>query len=142
MFEANNSWRCRQFDMLQAVFPHTEVQRYRLFEISLNVQIFHLDIRVENNDESYWSRYLFDNFRDVLDFVTLEGVAEHKISIQSARCDSNNYSIRTVDQVFEIINHPGAYFYKCDDGMFVPDSMHEFPLSTRDLLLVWSFVGG
>jgi hypothetical protein len=142
MFEANNSWRCRQFDMLQTVFPHTEVQRYRLFEISLNVQIFHLDIRVENNEESYWSRYLFDNFRDVLDFVTLEGVAEHKISIQSARCDSNNYSIRTVDQVFEIINHPGAYFYKCDDGMFVPDSMHEFPLSTRDLLLVWSFVGG
>lgn len=137
MFEADNSWRCSRSDILNAIFPRPEIQRYRLIEISLNVQIFHVDVQTENNGELYWSRYLFDTFRDVVSFVVIDEITSCKVSLQSSRGDSHEYSIKLVQQVFEIIDKPGAYFFKCADGNMIRDSMHEFSLEEVELILVW-----
>lgn len=138
MFEADDSWRCSRSDILEGLFPQSGIQRYRLVEISLNVQIFHLDILIESCDGLYWSRYLVDTFRDVLEFVNVAGISEYRVSVQSARSDASSYCIQEIQQVFEIKDHPGAYFYGFDDGTFLPDSLHEFPFVTRNLRLVWS----
>jgi hypothetical protein len=138
MFEADNSWRCIRSDVFQAIFPEQGIQRYRLIEISLNVQIFHVDILVEHGGELYWSRYLFDAFHDVLRFVTDDGVVECRISIQSCRSDSGNYSIKKIDRVFELIDYPGAYFFETSERIFLRDSLHEFSSEKSKLVLVWS----
>jgi len=138
MFEADNSWRCSRLDVLQAIFPEHEIQRYRLIEISINVQIFHVDILLENGDESYWSRYLFDAFCDVLRFITDDGVVKCKISLQSSRSDSGDYSIKKIVRAFELVNNPGAYFFETSESTFIRDSIHEFSLEKSESVLVWS----
>lgn len=137
MFQVNNSWRCHRSELLQAIFPKSEVQRYRIIEIPVNSQIFHADIQTKNEGELCWSRYLFFSFRDILDFVAVEGIVGCKVSIQSSRCDSKEYSILAIHQAFEVIDHPGAYFFKCSDGRFRRDSMHEFSLEDAKLILTW-----
>jgi hypothetical protein len=138
MFEADNSWRCIRSDMFQAIFPEQEIQRYRLVEISLNVQIFHVDILVENAGEMYWSRYLFDAFRDILHFITADGIVKCRISIQSCRSDSGDYSIKKIDRAFEVNDSPGAYFFETSEKIFLQDSLHEFSFEESKLMLVWS----
>lgn len=139
MLQADNSWRCSRSDLLQAIFPQQQLQRYRLVEISINSQLFHVDVQNNIDGDLYWSRYIFGGFRDVLDFIAVDGISYCKISVQSRRRDSNDYSIFPIHQVFEILDQPGSYFFRCADGSFVRDSVHEFSIEKSKLILVWNF---
>jgi len=138
MFEADNSWRCSRLDVVQSIFPEHEIQRYRLIEISLNVQIFHVDILLEYGGESYWSRYLFDAFDDVLRFINVDEVVKCNISLQSSRSDSGDYSIKKIVRAFELVSSPGAYFFETSESKLIRDSIHEFSLEKSESVLVWS----
>ena len=90
------------------------------------------------DDESYYTRFILDNFNDVADLLNEGNFSNVKISLQSKREDCHDYSMHTVKEVFESVGNPGIYFYKCGDGTFRKDSIYEILLNIEEANLIWS----
>lgn len=138
MFQVDQQWKCKNSDVLQAIFSRPGMQCYRSVELSLNVQLFHVDALVIVDDECYYARFILDNFEDVVDLLSRGDFSKVKISLQSKREDCEDYLMRTVAEVFESVSNPGVYFYKCQDGTLQKDSIYGDLLDIGEATLIWA----
>lgn len=137
MFEVNELWQSKVSEVLEGMFSLPQARRYRLVELSLNVQLFHVDVHSTVDDEIYWSRYILDNIADVLDVISECCASTIKISLQSSRQDMRDYIFDVVDEILESLEFPGAYFFRCRNGDVRVDSMHELSFDNARVKLIW-----
>lgn len=138
MFQVDQKWKSKNSDTLSAIFSQVELRYYRLVELPLNLQLFHVDAVVVVDGESYYTRFICDNFTDVIEQLLEADFSNIKISLQSRRVDDRDYVMRTVEEVFESVSNPGLYSYRCGDGTLQGDSMYESLLDITDAHLIWS----
>lgn len=105
------------------------IHRYPIVKVSLNVNLFHLEVRkhFEEEDIQIWERYIFAFIQDIVHLLSVKEFEKIKISLQSAcNLDSgNNYEIYTITEIVETeTNGQKAYFYKCNNGKTYFDSFN------------------
>jgi hypothetical protein len=137
MFEVDDTWQTRGGEVFQAVFSQPWRRRYRLVELSLNAQLFHVDIHASIGDEIFCARFIFNSGADVLDIILPLCASTVRVSLQSCRRDLEDYSICTVEEIFESIEHAGAYFYRCNNGVVRSDSFHDISFDGGAVKSIW-----
>lgn len=96
--------------------------RYRLFEVVLNMYLFHVDILPKHEDpcQQLWSRFIFCDIGDVLPFIGRADLEEVRISLQSRRCDNDDkeYAISTISEIIECKDETDqpVHIYRCKSG--------------------------
>lgn len=138
MFHVDQQWKCKNSNVLQAIFSRPGMQCYRAVELSLNVQLFHVDALVIIDDECRYARFILDNFGNVVDLLSEGDFSKVKISLQSKREDCEDYLMRTVVEVFESVSSPGVFFFKCQDGTVQKDSVYGDLLEFGEVNLIWA----
>jgi len=136
MFEVSHLWKSKSSELLRALFERPERQGYRFVELSLNVQLFHVDASVTVAGENYATRFIFDNFGDISELIVGQDFENVKISMQTKREDAIDYSFDVIEEVFESDSSPGTYLYRCKNNVVKMDMIYDTLLPFDDGILV------
>jgi len=104
-----------QKDILGALFDQPGMRIYDFVEIALNTHIFHVDVMVK--DEERYQRVIFHEINDVLKFCQTFDIESCKISLQSKRKDSENYSIKRLSAILKgrTVDDRDVYIFQFSD---------------------------
>ena len=137
MFEVNEAWQSRGSEVLQVVFSQPWRRRYRLVELSLNTQLFHVDIHTSIGDEMSCARFIFHSGAEALVTILPLAASTVRISLQSCRRDLEDYSISPIEEIFESVEYAGVYFYRCKNGIVRADSFHDISFDCGKVRSIW-----
>lgn len=118
MFHAyENSEDDEGMEALRALFNQPGLHSYPFVEIPLNTHLFHLDI-APFTDESRWQRFIFDNFENIFDFISIEELKEYRLHIQTRRESDSDYELKRVVEISEgyALTGERAYMFACANG--------------------------
>lgn len=125
IFETRDEWEVLD-PIYKVLTGDSGIRRYPLVKISLNLNLFHLEIckHFENEDVEIWERYIFAFIHDVIDVLSAKEFDKIKISLQPARKldRRGDYHITTITEIIEQEQNGKSYFYKCKDGATYDDS--------------------
>ena len=111
VFEAREEW---EDPLLDALLPIKGLRRYGLVEVSINVDLYHLDVlSVSDDGTSYVNRYIFCNIDDVVNVIEKNQDSSHTVFLQMRRNYSRN-STYHLQQVL-IIDRGKNNFGKTND---------------------------
>lgn len=126
-FKTHEDWEIK--DPSLKIFEAPGTRYYPFIELSLNFNLFHVDILPHYDDEDGFApmlRFIATDIRQALILVDDKHVNKFSISLQSRRCDNANgeYCISTLSEVLEAEDSAGqlAHIYVCKDGKRVIDS--------------------
>lgn len=125
MLQTNKSWEYKSRGQALGVF-FPGIRHYPFVEIPLNRYIFHVDVvlgeKYQNNLP--WSRFIFDDVIDVLQFIKRNDVIEIRLSLQSRRCGDAEYAISLIVEIVEAKDRSGhkTYLYRCSNNICHIDS--------------------
>ena len=128
IFETRDDWEISDPGYMQLV-GGTGVHRYPLIKVSLNLNLFHMDVRkcVQEEEVEIWERYILVFIQDIIDFIATNDYEKIKISIQTASSFSRDDEYCT-STITEIIEHDEdgqkTYTYKCQNGETYFDSFN------------------
>lgn len=110
-------------------------------EIPLNTVTFHVEVAPIHTG-GRWRRFLFNRFRDVLDFSAQEQVPIASISIQTRRRNGHEYSISRLKEVYEATSPEGQArnLFVCADGETIEDEISGSLDSAVEKVCIWSDV--
>ena len=119
MLHTNDNWESVDgAGLLREITNQPGLRQYVCVEIPINLQIFHLDIRSNSLNETKWSRYIFDDIRNILPtlYTMKNGLA--RVSLQTRRLDHEDYNIIAIEKIVAGITSSGAenYGFICADG--------------------------
>lgn len=141
MFHVYESWEERsKSELLQGLFGMPGLRQFVFVEIPLNSMIFHADIAPVGTG-GYWRRFVFSQFRHVIEFSMQEKVEIASLSIQSRREDNGSYTINRLKEVHEIKATDGRVknIFICLDGAEVIDEADDFAESElQQRKCIWS----
>lgn len=143
MFQTDASWQDIDLSQLMAgMFGDPGLRCYRCFEVAVNCTLFHVDVllREETDIDCVWSRFIFYDLRNVLQFITDERIKYVRINIQTSMKVSRQYDISSVVEIVEGCDRQGQIFHVC---LCVNNDRHTFPntvLNSEDggqMKLIW-----
>lgn len=120
--EAQKSWEID--NQLLAALGDTETRQFPLIEISVNTEVFHVELDIEYNDEEetypLMHRFFCLTHDQALTLIKSERVVSHKISLMTPRFMSQNkkYAIQDVEEILlvESADKRRAILYRFCDG--------------------------
>jgi hypothetical protein len=126
VFETRDEWEVSD-PIYKLLTGDSGVHRYPIVKISLNLNLFHLEIckHFKDEDVKIWERYIFVFINDVIDLLSAKEFDKIKISLQPAcKLDGSDDShITTITEIIEKEhNDQKAYIYKCRNGKTYFDS--------------------
>jgi hypothetical protein len=125
MFHTYDEWEGRGGSkVIGALFEQPGLRRYQCFQVPINLQLFHIDVGTGGDEKLDWSRWIFSNFDDVLDFLLNEHVTKVRISLQTRRLDDQSYEIIRIREILTVLTKDdrSGYIFVGVNGSRYPDS--------------------
>lgn len=123
MLHTYEDWEgIRSSKRIEAIFEQPGLRRYRFVQVPINLQLFHVDIATGEPGDENWSRYVSDNFDDVIEFLAAAPATKVCISLQTRREDGKSYEIVAIKEIFLRSNESGRYSY-----LFAGADGHRYP---------------
>ena len=116
------------------------LRQYYCIEIPINIQLFHLDIRSSLGLEAQWSRFIFDDMRQVSPLLLGNRPANVRLSVQTRRVDDEGYRMFEVQKVLSgtIISGRENYAFICADNIKYYESTADLSMGEfRNEVVVW-----
>lgn len=110
IFTTRAEWEIKD-PMLKALGEDTSVRTYPFIEIHLNVSLFHVDIKIPDEDKeiTLWRRFIMHNIEHVKQLVKQKEVTEYTIYLETPRdVDQNNIERHKVKKLSKIIQGEGG----------------------------------
>jgi len=101
------------------LYREEKIRYYPYFEVSKNVELFHIDIQKKGRKRT-WSRYIVADIFDVISFLHMKDTQELRISLQVPRTieNSRSYEMLAITEILEACDEKRqqAFIYRCSDG--------------------------
>jgi hypothetical protein len=105
------------------------LRSYGLVEVFLNSRLFHVDFlpKQRTSEGRQWSRFIFAEVNELIDFLDQESHERIKISLQLRRADNadREYRIVPLDAIYQAHDGAGqlAYVLVAKTGQRIVDSL-------------------
>lgn len=126
-FQTHEAWEVESPSL--GIFDPPGIRYYPLIELSLNFNLFHVDVLPHSDNEEDIAptrRFIAADIKQALILIDDKRVKEFNISLQSRRCDNSDgeYCISTLSEVLEAEDSAGqlAHIFVCKDGKRIIDS--------------------
>ncbi len=118
MFATHEAWE-KKYSPFGILYQEEKIRHYPYFEVTQNVELFHIDIQKKGR-KRIWSRYIVADIFDVISFLHLKDSLGVRISLQTPRNaeNSQSYEMLTVTEILEACDEKRqqAFIYRCSDG--------------------------
>ncbi len=118
MFVTHEAWE-KKSAPFGILYQEEKIRYYPYFEVSKNVELFHIDIQKKGRKRT-WSRYIVADIFDVISFLHIKDTQELRISLQVLRTVENirSYEMLAVTEILEACDEKNqqAFIYRCSDG--------------------------
>lgn len=93
------------------LFDQPGLRRYRCFQVPINLQLFHVDVGTGDAEQLDWSRWIFNDFDEALEFLSREHAIKVRISLQTRRLDCQSYEIVRLREILTVATKDGRTGY-------------------------------
>lgn len=118
MLVTHEAWE-KKLSPFEILYREEKIRYYPYFEVSKNVELFHIDIQKKGRKPT-WSRYIVADIFDVISFLHMKDTQELRISLQVPRTveNSQGYEMLAVTEILEACDgkRQQAFIYRCSDG--------------------------
>lgn len=106
------------------------LRQFTCFEIPVNTQLFHLDIHSRFRNQEKWSRFIFDDIREILPLLKGNKNESVRLSLQTRRQDSAGYSILRIEKILSgtIVAGRENYAFLCSNKVKYYESIADLSI--------------
>jgi len=126
--------------VLRETMDQPGLRQFTCFEIPLNTQLFHLDIKSRFRNQEKWSRFIFDDIREILPLLKGNKNQSVRLSLQTRRQDNAGYNILRIDKILSgtIVAGWENYAFLCSNKVKYYESVADLSIGEfSNARVVW-----
>jgi hypothetical protein len=126
--------------VLREIMGLPGLRQFTCVEIPVNTQLFHLDINSRFRNQEKWTRFIFDDIREILPLLKGNKNESVRLSLQTRRQDDAGYSIVRIDKILSgtIVRGWDNYAFLCSNKIKYYESIADLSLGEfSNARVVW-----